>query len=352
MTPIFFDSSSQTYSPYPISDLHHEDHLSNHQFLSPNSQSSSSNSLTTQLFLNSNVHDHNGIFDTQLLQSPQNQLEGGINFASQSYTDQSMNNDQRIGNNGEKGVEYSTWNKSDVNNMANNDQTPMKWMSSKMRVMLKMKKSDPVNLRFYTSSTREPTKVEDHKPPMEETDNSTNYYSTSSNNNILPIRVCSDCNTTKTPLWRSGPRGPKSLCNACGIRQRKARRAAAAAAAAAAENGNGSISVPIITQIKVTKTQHKDHKKISNGHITKYKKRQYNTTQHITITTPSSSPSPSPSPSPLPSPSSSSSVRKNCVEEFLVSLSKNLTCYRVFPQDEKEAAILLMALSCGYAHET
>ncbi|KAG9137464.1 hypothetical protein Leryth_019888 [Lithospermum erythrorhizon] len=34
-----------------------------------------------------------------------------------------------------------------------------------------------------------------------------------------------DCNTTKTPLWRSGPKGPKSLCNACGIRQRKARRA-------------------------------------------------------------------------------------------------------------------------------
>ncbi|KAG8075452.1 hypothetical protein GUJ93_ZPchr0006g41282 [Zizania palustris] len=39
------------------------------------------------------------------------------------------------------------------------------------------------------------------------------------------IRVCSDCNTTKTPLWRSGPCGPKSLCNACGIRQRKAQRA-------------------------------------------------------------------------------------------------------------------------------
>lgn len=25
------------------------------------------------------------------------------------------------------------------------------------------------------------------------------------------IRVCSDCNTTKTPLWRSGPCGPKVL---------------------------------------------------------------------------------------------------------------------------------------------
>uniref|UniRef100_A0ACD5Z5W5 Uncharacterized protein n=1 Tax=Avena sativa TaxID=4498 RepID=A0ACD5Z5W5_AVESA len=56
------------------------------------------------------------------------------------------------------------------------------------------------------------------------------------------IRVCSDCNTTKTPLWRSGPRGPKSLCNACGIRQRKARRAMAAAAAALATTGGGSVA--------------------------------------------------------------------------------------------------------------
>ncbi|KAL3620655.1 hypothetical protein CASFOL_035567 [Castilleja foliolosa] len=36
-------------------------------------------------------------------------------------------------------------------------------------------------------------------------------------------KCCSDCKTTKTPLWRSGPAGPKSLCNACGIRQRKKR---------------------------------------------------------------------------------------------------------------------------------
>lgn len=51
------------------------------------------------------------------------------------------------------------------------------------------------------------------------------------------VRVCSDCNTTKTPLWRSGPCGPKSLCNACGIRQRKARRAMAAAA-----NGGAAVA--------------------------------------------------------------------------------------------------------------
>ncbi|MQL96058.1 hypothetical protein Taro_028728 [Colocasia esculenta] len=37
-------------------------------------------------------------------------------------------------------------------------------------------------------------------------------------------RCCTDCRTTKTPLWRGGPSGPKSLCNACGIRYRKRRR--------------------------------------------------------------------------------------------------------------------------------
>ncbi|KAK4800263.1 hypothetical protein SAY86_020750 [Trapa natans] len=38
-------------------------------------------------------------------------------------------------------------------------------------------------------------------------------------------KVCADCGTSTTPLWRSGPAGPKSLCNACGIKSRKKRRA-------------------------------------------------------------------------------------------------------------------------------
>ncbi|KAK1670337.1 hypothetical protein QYE76_058496 [Lolium multiflorum] len=69
-------------------------------------------------------------------------------------------------------------------------------------------------------------------------------------------KACADCYTTKTPLWRGGPTGPKSLCNACGIRYRKRRRVAmgldpevkrkpkrdestAAAAEANDEDGNG-----------------------------------------------------------------------------------------------------------------
>ncbi|KAL7598155.1 hypothetical protein Lser_V15G25586 [Lactuca serriola] len=343
MTPIFLNSSSTYYSPYP-NDFHHEDHLSN-QYLSPNSQASSSlNSLTANMFLNSNVHDQNRIFDMELY-SPQHQHEGGI-FGSQDYNHQTENSE-------EKGDQIFTWNKGEMINNMNNDQNQMKLMSSKMRVMLKMKKSDPVNLNTYSSTTQQVTKLEDHKLPtsIQETENSSN--STSSNNNI-PIRVCSDCCTTKTPLWRSGPRGPKSLCNACGIRQRKARRALAAAAEA--ENGDSNVSIDqsITNRLKVKKNHHKDHKKPSNGYVAKLKKRKYS--KHITTTTPTPSPSPSPStsppPSPAASPSSSSPPRKNCVEEFLVSLSKNLSFHRVFPQDEKEAAILLMALSCGKAHET
>ncbi|GAA0145815.1 hypothetical protein Leryth_011927 [Lithospermum erythrorhizon] len=39
------------------------------------------------------------------------------------------------------------------------------------------------------------------------------------------VKTCVDCGTSKTPLWRGGPAGPKSLCNACGIKSRKKRRA-------------------------------------------------------------------------------------------------------------------------------
>ncbi|KAF2285146.1 hypothetical protein GH714_038821 [Hevea brasiliensis] len=110
-------------------------------------------------------------------------------------------------------------------------------MSSKMRLMRKMMSSDQT-----VADTRETCmhKFEDDKGrslPLQDDNSSQNFSSSSSNS----IRVCADCNTTKTPLWRSGPRGPKSLCNACGIRQRKARRAMAAAQAAGA---NGTIFSP------------------------------------------------------------------------------------------------------------
>ncbi|XWS42062.1 hypothetical protein CRYUN_Cryun17cG0136600 [Craigia yunnanensis] len=53
--------------------------------------------------------------------------------------------------------------------------------------------------------------------------------SNSSGNDPLLARRCANCDTTSTPLWRNGPRGPKSLCNACGIRFKKEERRATAA---------------------------------------------------------------------------------------------------------------------------
>jgi hypothetical protein len=34
-------------------------------------------------------------------------------------------------------------------------------------------------------------------------------------------RGCLNCQAQKTPQWRMGPEGPKTLCNACGVRYRK-----------------------------------------------------------------------------------------------------------------------------------
>ncbi|KAH7373398.1 hypothetical protein KP509_17G054000 [Ceratopteris richardii] len=38
-----------------------------------------------------------------------------------------------------------------------------------------------------------------------------------------PPRRCSHCLVTKTPQWRTGPNGPKTLCNACGVRYKSGR---------------------------------------------------------------------------------------------------------------------------------
>ncbi|CAA6666504.1 unnamed protein product [Spirodela intermedia] len=35
---------------------------------------------------------------------------------------------------------------------------------------------------------------------------------------------CAECGASQSPMWRRGPAGPKTLCNACGIRYAKAKR--------------------------------------------------------------------------------------------------------------------------------
>ncbi|OAY79926.1 putative GATA transcription factor 22, partial [Ananas comosus] len=182
-----------------------------------------------------------------------------------------------------------------------------KWMPSKMRFIKKMMNSDHMVTnkprRIAQGVLQDQTEVNQEGATSNHTHNSLNGI----------IRVCSDCNTTKTPLWRSGPRGPKSLCNACGIRQRKARRAAMAAAAAAANGG----LIPNEVHTKARK-----EKRPSDDRTVPFKKRCKFTT---------------------------GSAQKNVrFDDFTISLSKSSAFqYQVFPQDERDAAILLMALSCG-----
>lgn len=43
-------------------------------------------------------------------------------------------------------------------------------------------------------------------------------------NALLPSkRRCGHCGTDTTPQWRMGPMGPKTLCNACGVRYKSGR---------------------------------------------------------------------------------------------------------------------------------
>ncbi|XP_061376703.1 GATA transcription factor 11-like [Gastrolobium bilobum] len=45
----------------------------------------------------------------------------------------------------------------------------------------------------------------------------------SSSLHSVASRKCMHCEVTKTPQWREGPMGPKTLCNACGVRYRSGR---------------------------------------------------------------------------------------------------------------------------------
>ncbi|KAG5559206.1 hypothetical protein RHGRI_008949 [Rhododendron griersonianum] len=214
-------------------------------------------------------------------------------------------------------------------NQSDDHNGSIEWMPTKKRLILKMMEPDPYRpgRDNQTPTNAQLIKFEDQK--YLQAASSSSLESTKHGSNS--IRVCSDCNTTKTPLWRSGPRGPKSLCNACGIRQRKARRAMAAAAPAAAA-ANGSTLEAGTSPTKSTAVQLKDKRATNDGYITKYKKGSRISTTTTTTTT------------------SHGKKKKICFEEFLISLSNNLAFHRVFPQDEKEAAILLMALSCDLVH--
>ncbi|KAK7329698.1 hypothetical protein VNO77_23873 [Canavalia gladiata] len=292
----------------------------NHELFSPNrhvSSSFSSLSSSYPILFNSPDQDQEGSYCWEpAKQLPSHDEEAEKIVPSSGSWDQCSV--------AESEHKLKVWKKEEMRNEnveAAAEDGSVKWMSSKMRMMRKMMVSDQTDA--YIAAGNSKHKFEDKKQPLSPlgTDNSSNNYSNHTTNNNA-VRVCADCHTTKTPLWRSGPKGPKSLCNACGIRQRKARRAmAASAAASASASANGTILVETETSVKGNKLQ----KKEKRSRIEMKKKRKLGTKP-------------------------SQSKRKFGFEDLTLRLSKKLALHQVFPQDEKEAAILLMALSYGLVH--
>ncbi|XP_009604300.1 putative GATA transcription factor 22 [Nicotiana tomentosiformis] len=314
MTPTDHITNSTPPPPFPFV-LNNEDYDLNHSLVSPNyyqaSSSSSYSSSYHEFFFNSTTNQNQtGYYHRDEYYTPPHQPEvdneGGL------YDVEKKN---KVGS----GLKLTLWKREDKNENQN-EKNPVKWMSSKIKA------SDQTILEKTTNnSTYIKLKLEDQKQqpsyPLE-----TDYSSNNSNNNI-PIRVCADCNTTKTPLWRSGPKGPKTLCNACGIRQRKARRAMAAAAAANGETLTTETSSSSMKK-KVNKHLHKE--KITKVNVTvPYKKRCKFGQSSSSNTEPK---------------------KLGNFEDFLINLTNNLALHQIFPQDEKEAAVLLMALSSGLVH--
>ncbi|GAA5909930.1 uncharacterized protein JCM6883_003141 [Sporobolomyces salmoneus] len=75
-------------------------------------------------------------------------------------------------------------------------------------------------------------------------------------------RACANCGRTSSAEWRSGPTGPKTLCNACGLRWSKA-RSQAQAADGKKKGGGGDASSSSATPVPLQPP--KKHVMISSG---------------------------------------------------------------------------------------
>ncbi|MCO5563927.1 hypothetical protein L7F22_017579 [Adiantum nelumboides] len=147
------------------------------------------------------------------------------------------------------------------------------------------------------------------------------------------LRTCTLCGTTRTPLWRSGPEGPKSLCNACGIRVKKTKRLEASLQVT---NGS-SLSPSTMSGLKgalkrkLSSDKLKDfklHKKrrstavVSGPNFCRQKAVRYSKKPGV--------------------------LWDNGLPKLATLLSHNgRSSSNDFAEDVEEAAVLLMALSCG-----
>lgn len=78
------------------------------------------------------------------------------------------------------------------------------------------------------------------------------------------VRRCTHCSSEKTPQWRTGPLGPKTLCNACGVRYKSGRlvpeyRPAASPTFVLTQHSNSHRKVMELRRQKETMLGHHQH---------------------------------------------------------------------------------------------
>ncbi|XP_024360216.1 uncharacterized protein [Physcomitrium patens] len=164
------------------------------------------------------------------------------------------------------------------------------------------------------------------------------------------VRVCAHCGTSKTPLWRNGPQGPKSLCNACGIRFKKAGRRSAA-------NGSSELQDTPLTSVTAVKVENPkavdadvDHQQCWEcSPEVKPRKRSRGSFLHQRASESSLSGGSCMTWQSCLLTSSPKNVDSRA-SPIVGSREKKLVFRKAFSTDEEEGAELLMALSCGMVY--
>ncbi|KAI8113236.1 hypothetical protein M9435_003240 [Picochlorum sp. BPE23] len=106
-------------------------------------------------------------------------------------------------------------------------------------------RSDPSALRRSVDARLVVTRVVD--------DSEFPYHS----GEINGVKCCTKCAATKTPQWREGPYGPKTLCNACGVkRTRKLRAEQDGGKRKRSNGGQGNAKVKVVRGTSQALEQH------------------------------------------------------------------------------------------------
>lgn len=81
----------------------------------------------------------------------------------------------------------------------------------------------PLSSTAATKKTLSGKKRRERKMSVNDGSEGCNKAATSDQQCSSQVKKCTHCEVTKTPQWREGPMGPKTLCNACGVRYRSGR---------------------------------------------------------------------------------------------------------------------------------